>query len=111
MRVKTTHVICNSQDPESRPALALSPLAIEDITGEPVFSLTPTGRAEIVLEDVQSIPLTPHLVKCLEAFTKARRDREAAPKGDLDAYIRIEDTAALTLAWAFEQAVNGESAS
>lgn len=111
MRVKTTHVFYNSQDPESRPAVQLSPLAIEDLTDEPVFALTPTGRAEIVLEDAKSITLTPHLVSCLEAFTKARRDREDAAKGDLDKYIRIEDTAALTLAWAFEQAVTGESAS
>jgi hypothetical protein len=108
MRTKTTHVFCNSQDPESRPPVQFTDLAIEDLTDTPVFTLTPTGRAEIALEDVKSIPLTDLLVECLKAFTNARRDREQAAKGDLDKYIRIEDTAALTLAWAFEQAVNQE---
>jgi hypothetical protein len=111
MRVKTTHVICNSQDPESRPAVQLSPLAIEDLTGEPVFSLTPTGLAELALEDAKSITLTPHLVKRLAEFKAAREAREQAPKGELGKAIAAEDAAALNLAWALENLVNQESAS
>lgn len=47
MRVKTTHVFTNSQDPESRPPLTLSPLAIEDLTDEPVFALTDQAKSEM----------------------------------------------------------------
>lgn len=47
MRPKTTRVICNSHDPEHRPALCLSPLAVEDLTGEPQFTLTPAACAEM----------------------------------------------------------------
>lgn len=111
MRVKTTHVICNSQDPESRYPLTFTDLAIEDLTDEPVFTLTPTGRAEITLEDVKSIPLTPLLVKRLAEFKAAREAREQAPKGELTKAIAAEDAAALNLAWALENLVNQESVS
>lgn len=47
MRHKTTHVFCNSQDPESRPAVQLSALAIEDLTDEPQFALTDQAKSEM----------------------------------------------------------------
>lgn len=106
MRSKTTRVICNSQDPESRPPLQLAPLAIEDLTDTPAYVLTPTGRAEIALEDVQSVPLTPLLVKRLEEFKAARQAREKAGKSELGKAIAAEDAAALNVAWALENLVS-----
>lgn len=47
MRTKTTRVFVNSQDPESRPPLTLSPLAIEDLTDEPQFALTDEAKNQM----------------------------------------------------------------
>lgn len=105
MRPKTTRVICNSHDPEARPPLALSPLAIEDFTDTPVFTLTPHGLQEMQEAAPQMFPLTPLLIKRLEEFKAARQARESAHKGELGKAILAEDSAALNLAWAFENLV------
>ena len=108
MRQKTTRVICNSQ-PDERVPLDLSPLAIEDLTDTPVFTLTPTGRAEVAAEDLPTLPMTPLLVKRLEEFKAAREAREKASKSDLGRAIAAEDAAALNVAWALENLVGGAS--
>ena len=64
----------DSQDPEYRPPLTLSPLAIEDLTGEPVYSFTPAGRAETAA--ASTVPLTGLLKQRLEEFRVACRARE-----------------------------------
>lgn len=104
MSAKTTRVICNSQDPESRPPVQLSPLAIEDLTGIPAFALTPIGRAEILLE--QKITLTSHLEDLLVKYTEARIVREQARGAALTIAMSNEENAAVNLAYAIELAVN-----
>jgi len=106
MRRKATHVYTDLNDPNARPPLTLSALAIEDLTDTPVFTLTPTGRAEVIEHD--TIPMTPLLVKRLEEFKAAREAREKAPKGELGKAIAAEDAAALNVAWALENLVNQE---
>lgn len=102
-------MILASDSPEYRPPLTLSPLAIEDLTGEPVYTLAPAGRAEVAAEACETIPLTPLLVKRLEEFRAARRQREAAPKGELGKAIAAEDVAALNVAWALECAIEQDA--
>ncbi len=103
MGYKTTRVKCNFE-PDTPVALALSPLAIEDFTDTPVYTLTPIGRAEIA--SVDAVPLTGLLKQRLEEFKAAREAREQAPKGALVQAIDREDAAALNLAWALECAVD-----
>lgn len=91
----------DSVKPDSRP-LTLSALAWEDLTDEPAFNLTPTGRAEVVA--AESIPLTTLLKQRLEEFRAARAKREQSRGKDLMAAIEAEDKAALMLAWTLDQA-------
>lgn len=96
----------DSQNPDYRPPLTLSPLAIEDLTGEPAYCFTTTGLAEVEMELAQMFTLTPLLQKRLEEFTTARIAREGAyGKGLLPALL-AEENAAINLAWALECAVN-----
>jgi len=104
MRSKSTRVISDSHLSDEIVPFTLAPLAIEDLTDTPVFTLTPTGRAEVIEHD--TIPMTPLLVKRLEEFKAAREAREKAPKGALGAAIAAEDMAALNVAWALENLVN-----
>jgi hypothetical protein len=97
----------DSQNPESRPPLTLSPLAIEDLTGEPVFNLTPNGRAEIA--SVDAVPLTGLLKQRLDEFRAARRAREQARGKELLKAMEAEDKAALLLAWTLDQDADGAS--
>jgi hypothetical protein len=102
MQKKSTRVICDSHlGDEYRPPLVLSPLAIEDLTGEPVYSLSPNGRAEIA--DSDNVPLTGLLKQRLEEFRAARRAREKAFGKELLKAMDIEDKAALLLAWTLDQ--------
>jgi len=108
MQKKTTRVICDSQvQPEYRPPLVLSPLAIEDLTGEPAYFLTPNGRAEIA--SVDAVPLTGLLKQRLDEFRAARKAREAARGKELLKAMDIEDRAALLLAWTLDQDADGAS--
>jgi len=109
MRSKTTRVISDSHLSDEIVPLTLAPLAIEDLTDTPVYSLTPTGRAEVI--EHETIPLTPLLVKRLEEFKAAREAREKAPKGELGKAIAAEDMAALNVAWALENLINQERGS
>lgn len=102
MQRNSTRVICNSHlTDEDRPALALTPLAIEDLTGEPVYSLSPNGRAEMA--DADSVPLTGLLKQRLDEFRAARRAREKALGKELLKAMEVEDKAALLLAWTLDQ--------
>lgn len=44
MRSKSTYVISDSENSDSPVPFTLSPLAIEDLTDEPVYSFTPEGQ-------------------------------------------------------------------
>jgi hypothetical protein len=94
----------DSSNPEYRPPLTLSPLAIEDFTGEPVFHMTADGLAEI--QGDQTITLTPHLLDRLAKFTAARIARENARGKELLPALTGEELAAVELAWALECTVN-----
>lgn len=94
--------VSDFNDPDTRPALALTPLAIEDLTDTPVYSLTPTGRAEVIA--AETIPLTELLKQRLEEFRTARKVREQARGKELLAAVEAEDKAALLLAWTLDQA-------
>lgn len=95
----------DSHDPNARP-FTLSPLAWEDLTDEPVYTLTAIGRAEIPPE----MPaVTPEVMRFLARFTAARQAREKARGDDLPAAIQAEDQAALKLAWSLERAVGSGS--
>lgn len=96
----------DSQNPEYRPPLTLSPLAIEDFTDEPVYRFTPTGRAEVQMELAQTVTLTPLLLERLQAFTAARIAREQSRGKELLPALAAEEAAACNLAWALECAVN-----
>lgn len=109
MQKKTTRVICDFRDPDERPALTLSPLAIEDLTGEPAYTFTPNGRAE--LASVDAVPLTGLLKQRLEEFRTARRAREQARGKELLKAMEVEDKAALLLAWTLDQDTDQERAS
>jgi len=99
----TTMMSSDSQNPDYRPPLTLSPLAIEDLTGEPVFSLTPNGRAEIAAADPQSVTIKGLLKQRLEEFRAARLAREQARGKELLKAMEAEDKAALLLAWTLDQ--------
>ena len=92
----------DSQNPDTPVPFCLSALAHEDLTDEPAFSLTPTGRAEIA--DAESIPLSALLKQRLEEFRAARAKREKARGKDLLEAVEAEDKAALLLAWTIDQA-------
>ena len=109
MNRKATHVYAGFDNPDTAP-FTLSPLAIEDLTGEPAFTLTANGRAEVAAEDLPTLPMTPLLVKRLQEFREAREAREKASKSDLGRAIAAEDVAALNVAWALENLVNQERA-
>lgn len=94
----------DSNNPDIRPPLVLTPLAWEDLTDEPAFSLTPQGRTEIDLE--QKVTLTPGLQTHLDKFTAARLAREKARGKDTLPAMTAEEEAAIQLAWALECAVN-----
>lgn len=94
----------DSQNSDTPVPFRLSPLAIEDLTDTPVYSLTPAGRSEIVLE--QRVTLTADLEICLQAFTRARIAREKARGDALLPAMTAEEQAAINLAWALECAVN-----
>lgn len=99
MSHKTTRVICNFE-PDAPVTLALSPLAIEDLTDTSVYQFTPTGRAEIVA--AESIPMTTLLKLRIEEFRAARLAREKAGRKELLAALQAEEKAALLLAWTIE---------
>jgi ABC-type amino acid transport substrate-binding protein len=101
MLKKSTRVICDSDNPDYRPPLTLSPLAFEDITGESAYNLTPTGRAEIVAAD--TVAITGLLKQRLDEFRAARRAREQARGKELLKAMEVEDKAALLLAWTLDQ--------
>ncbi len=103
MRHKTTRVICNFE-PDTPVTLALSPLAIEDLTDASVYHLTADGLAEIRQD--QTIVLTPLLLERLERFTAARLAREKARGKELLPACTAEENAAINLAWALECTVN-----
>jgi len=103
MRQKTTRVICNFE-PDTPVSLALSPLAVEDLTDTPVYRLTSDGLAEICQD--QSIILTPLLLERLAKFTAARLAREKARGKDILQACTDEEMAAINLAWALECTVN-----
>lgn len=104
MASKAMILALDSRNPEYRPPLTLSPLAIEDLTGEPVYQLTPAGRAELHLE--QTVTLTSFLLERLQAFTAARIARENARGNELLPACTAEEQAAINLAWALECTVN-----
>lgn len=104
MPTKATISASDSHNPEYRPPLTLSPLAIEDLTGEPVYQLTPAGRSELHLE--QTVTLTSFLLERLQTFTAARIAREDARGKQLLEACTTEEQAALNLSWALECAVN-----
>lgn len=107
MRYKSTRVICHSHlTDEDRPALQLSPLAIEDLTDEPVYGFTPEGRAEVQAELAQTVVLSPLLQSRLADFTAARIARENARGKQVLQALSDEEAAAINLAWALECAVN-----
>lgn len=93
----------DSVSPNSRP-LSLTPLAWEDLNDEPFYDLTPSGRAEIDLE--QRVTLTAGLQAHLDKFTAARIAREKARGKELLPAMTAEEQAAIQLAWAIECAVN-----
>lgn len=103
MRHKTTRVICNFE-PDTPVNLALSPLAIEDLTDASVYHLTADGLAEIRQD--QTVTLTPHLLDRLAQFTAARIARENARGKELLPALTGEEQAAVELAWALECTVN-----
>jgi len=93
---------CANQD--TPVPFVLSPLALEDLTDTPVYTLTPAGRAEIDLD--QKVTLTPGLQAHLDKFTAARQARERARGKELLPALTAEEEAAICLAWALECAVN-----
>lgn len=103
---KATTIASDSQDPEYRPPLTLSPLAIEDLTDEPVYRFTSPGRAEVQMELAQTLTLTPLLQSRLAEFTAARIARENARGKELLPALSAEEAAACNLAWALECALN-----
>lgn len=103
---KATTMSSDSQNPDYRPPLVLSPLAIEDLTDEPVYRFTTTGLAEVEMELAQTVTLSPLLVKRLAEFTAARIARESARGTALLPAMTAEENAAINLAWALECAVN-----
>lgn len=106
MPSKAMTLASDSSNPEYRPPLTLSPLAIEDFTDEPVYRFTPAGRAEVEAELAQTVVLTPLLQERLAAFTAARIARENARGRELLPALTAEEAAACNLAWALECAVN-----
>jgi len=99
MRRKATHVYAGFDNPDARP-LTLSPLAIEDLTGEPVYSFTPAGRAELAAMP-EGLTLTSENVKlCLEEFFLAFQERQKARGHAVAAALVVEERTALTLGWA-----------
>lgn len=101
MRTNAMIHASDSQNPEYRPPLSLTPLAIEDLTGESVFSLTPTGRAEIA--DHENVALTGLLKRRLDEFRAARIAREQAKGKTVIDAMKREENAALLLAWTLDQ--------
>lgn len=101
---KATLSRLDSQNQDTPVPYCLSPLAIEDLTDTPVYTLTPAGRTEIDLE--QTVTLTPGLLSHLDKFTAARKARERARGKDLLPALTAEEQAAIQLAWALETAVN-----
>lgn len=101
MATKAMTLALDSQSPEYRPPLLLTALAIEDLTGEPVYSLSPSARAEMA--DLESVPVTGLLKQRLEEFRAARKHREQARGKELLLAIEAEDKAALLLAWTLDQ--------
>lgn len=95
-----------SQNLDAPVPLALSPLAIEDLTDEPVYRFTTTGLAEVEMELAQTVTLTPLLQKRLADFTAARIAREGACGKELLPALTAEENAAINLAWALECTVN-----
>lgn len=92
----------DSLNPDTPVPFTLSALAVEDLTGEPAYSLTPTGRAEVIA--AETIPLTALLKARLDEFRAARKVREQARGKELLAAVEAEDKAALLLAWTLDQA-------
>jgi len=94
MPTKAITQYADSQNPDTPVPFALSPLAIEDLTDEPVFRLTPAALAELATPTPQPqrrIPLTPLLEKYLTRFT-------AAKQASIDAY-RSMNKAPLWSTW------------
>jgi hypothetical protein len=106
MPTKAMILASDSHNPEYRPPLTLSPLAIEDFTDEPAYRFTPDGRAEVQMELAQSVVLTPLLQSRLAEFTAARIAREQSRGKDLLPALAAEEAAACNLAWALECTVN-----
>jgi len=104
MRSKAMMTGFDSQNPDARVPFTLSPLALEDLTDTPVYTLTPAGREEIDLE--QHVTLTPHLQARLDKFPAARVAREKARGKELLPALTSGEQAAIELAWALECAVN-----
>lgn len=102
MPSKAMSLASDSQNLDVPVPYSLSPLAIEDLTGEPAYSLTPTGRAEVIA--AETIPLTTLLKARLDEFRAARKVREQARGKALLEAIEAEDKAALMLAWTLDQA-------
>jgi len=99
MRRKATHVYAGFDNPDARP-FTLSPLAIEDLTGEPAFTFTPEGLEELATAAPQTLEVKGQLAECLKDFQEAFLARQQARGlNAVASALNQEERTALSLAW------------